>query len=154
MYERFVTKEAFTLIGTEWKGTFSAAANGEIRKQINDFRERMHEIDHVVNPETLIGYSKDHDEVGFTHYIGLQVSKADTVPEGMVAVDVPTKLYAVCAHEKGQEILSTYDNLNRWYESMGYEKDDCGFWFETYRSTYDPMVEEAEFWVYMPVRKK
>src|SRR5690606_835413 len=123
-------------------------------QQINEFRARMHEVDHVVNPETLIGYSQDHDEVGFTHYICLEVTEAEQVPEGMVTFEIPNKLYAVCAHEKGQDVSRTYDNIVNWYESEGYVKDECGFWFEKYASTYDPMLEPADFWIYMPVKKR
>ncbi|SDY03884.1 Predicted transcriptional regulator YdeE, contains AraC-type DNA-binding domain [Evansella caseinilytica] len=154
MYERFVTKEAFTAVGIKWTGTFSAAFEGVIRKEINAFRERMNEIEHVVNPETLLGITTKFTEDGFTYYICLEVSNAEAVPEGMSAITVPAKLYAVCSHEKGQSVDATYDNIATWYQSQGYEKDDTGYGMEKYRSTYDPLAEETEFWVYEPVRKK
>ncbi|MDF2859650.1 MAG: transcription activator effector binding protein [Neobacillus sp.] len=76
------------------------------------------------------------------------------IPDGMVALSIPTYTYAVCEHQKGMNIDKTYEDLASWYTANGYELIPNARSFETYPIHYNPIVDEPEFCVYNPVRLK
>ncbi|MBB6454052.1 putative transcriptional regulator YdeE [Salirhabdus euzebyi] len=151
-----VNKEAFKAVGLKWEGTFEEAGAGEIRKVHAQMQERLNEIQHVVNPETLLGlsYHARPDGKGFTHYAVVEVEKIEEVPTNMVSLSVPTLSYAKCGHKKGQDISQSYNNIYAWIASQGYKENNVDHLthFEKYPMKQDPYTEEPEFEILIPVK--
>ena len=86
-----IRKEAATMIGLKWEGTFAEAGAGGIRKVQTEFKRRLHEIQNVIHPEELLGLSYHVTDTGFVHYVAVRVGNTATpsVPEGMIQLEVP-----------------------------------------------------------------
>ena len=52
-----IRKEAATMIGLKWEGTFAEAGAGGIRKVQTEFKRRLHEIRNVIRRDELLGLS-------------------------------------------------------------------------------------------------
>ncbi|WP_433944452.1 GyrI-like domain-containing protein [Paenibacillus sp. SN-8-1] len=149
-----VEKPAFQAVGIKWEGTFAEAGAGGIRKVIQELQDRLHEIQHVSDPSTLLGLSYQVTESGFIHYSAMQVSGADDIPEGMVSITVPALSYARLEHRKGQNIDKSYERIFAWIEEQGYKKAPGDLTHcEEYPVDQDPHTEEPEFNILIPILK-
>ncbi|RUT33396.1 AraC family transcriptional regulator [Paenibacillus zeisoli] len=147
-----VEKPAFQAVGMEWKGTFAEAGAGGIRQVIQQMHERKQDIQHVSDPETLLGLSYHVTEGGFTHYSVLQVSAVHEIPEGMVSVSVPALSYARLEHRKRQDIDKSYEHIFAWIEEQGYKKAPGDLTHcEEYPVGQDPYTGDPEFNILIPI---
>lgn len=147
-----VRRDSFLAIGLKWEGTFAEAGAGGIRVVHKEMQERLHEIKHVIHPETLLGLSYHFRPGGFTHYAVVQVENVDDIPEGMVSISVPTLTYAKCQHIKGQNIDASYQNMFAWIEQQGYQLDKQDVThFEEYPMAQDPYSNDPEFSIMIPI---
>jgi predicted transcriptional regulator YdeE len=149
---KIVTKPAFHAVGIRWEGTFAEAGAGGIRKVMKEMQDRLHEIEHVINPKFLLGLSYHMRPDGFTHYSVVEVGEVDKIPEGMVAISVPSLTYATCQHIRGQEIERSYKNIYEWIAGMGYSlyEGDLAH-YEEYPIEQDPYSTEPEFKILIPI---
>lgn len=148
-----VTKDAFSAVGLKWTGTFAEAGAGGIRVVQTNMQNRLQEIKHVLNPDTLLGLSIHNFEGGFTHYAVVEVGEINDVPDGMTTITVPSLTYAKCEHQRGQSIELSYNNIFAWIEKQDYElhKDDITH-FEKYSMIHDPYSTDPEFVIMVPVK--
>lgn len=153
-----VSKEAFQAVGLKWEGTFEEAAAGGIRLIHEEMHQRLKEIRHVVNGDTLLGlsYHADSDNTGFIHYAVVEVEKVEDVPEGMTSIFVPSLTYAKCEHRKGQSIEKSYNNIYEWIKAQELVENHVGnlTHFERYPMNQDPYDNDPEFTIMIPVVKK
>lgn len=149
-----VEKPAVQTVGMKWEGTFAEAGAGGIRQVIQQMHERRQEIQHVSDPDTLLGLSYHVTEEGFTHYSVLPVSAVHEIPEGMVSISVPALSYARLEHRKGQNIDRSYERIFAWIEEQGYKKAPGDLTHcEEYPIDQDPYSEDPEFNILIPILK-
>ncbi|MFC4598262.1 GyrI-like domain-containing protein [Cohnella hongkongensis] len=150
-----VTKEGYRAIGLKWEGTFAEAGAGEIRRVHEKLRKRLDEIPRPASLSYFYGlsYHANPDSAGFVHYAVVE-TKDDTgfVPEGMVAIEVPTLSYAKCEHVKGRNIDKSYRNVYEWIERQGHalfrgDLTHC----EIYSLSRDPYDPDPEFTIMIPI---
>ncbi|MFC4409125.1 GyrI-like domain-containing protein [Chungangia koreensis] len=149
-----VSKEEFLAIGFKWEGTFAEAADGGIRRIQAELKNRLEEISGKVNPETLLGlsYHASENSEGFTHYAAVEVSNADSVPEGMVSISVPANRYAQTDHRKGESVVESYNQIYIWIREQGMEASQSGLThFEKYPMAQDPFSTTPAFTIMIPI---
>jgi len=152
---KVVHKPAFRAIGLKWEGTFAEAGAGGIRHIQRELKRRLHEIEHAIQPDTLLGlsYHAYPGGTGFTHYAAIEVGELANVPDGMVEVSVPALAYARCEHRKGQHVERSYQNIYKWIEEQGHALHDGGLThFETYPMQQDPFEKDPEFTILIPIK--
>ncbi|MBO1003334.1 GyrI-like domain-containing protein [Pseudogracilibacillus auburnensis] len=151
------TKHAFHALGIKWEGTFVEAANGSIRTIQQDVKRRLHEIPHIVHPETLLGlsYLAVPDGSGFTHYSAVEVESVNQLPDGMMSISLPTLTYITYNHHKGQVIRESYNKVYDWIKRHHYEENNLNQLtpFEQYPMKQDPFDPDPEFMIMIPVKK-
>lgn len=97
----------------------------EIPKASFILKDRLNEINDVVNPVRLIGafIVEDSTEEEDGYWVCVEVNDITQVPEGMVSIVVPSQKYAVQSHKgPNYEIRNTYDKLHRWIEENKHER--------------------------------
>lgn len=149
-----VTKQSFLAVGLKWEGTFAEAGAGGIRIVQTELQNRLDEIKHVIDSATLLGLSYHTTESGFTHYAVVMVDRFEDLPDGMVAITVPTLSYAKCEHKKEQNIETSYNNIYAWIEQEGYKLHNGDLThFEKYPMKQDPFSSQPEFIIMIPIDK-
>ena len=88
----------------------------------------------------------------------VEVKEKESTPEGMTAIEVPAKEYAVFTHKGAvNEIGKTYDYIyGTWLPESGYEADgshDFEYYDERFNNE-NPMDPQSEVDLYIPVKKK
>lgn len=149
-------KEAFQAVGLKWEGTFAEAGAGGIRAVQLQLQQRLDEIPYAIHKETMLGlsYHAFPGGEGFIHYAAVEVERVDKLPEGMVAVSVPTLTYACCEHRKEHSIEQSYNNIYAWIREQGckeYSPDHLTH-FEKYPMNQDPYGDGPEFTIMIPVQ--
>ncbi len=152
-----VAKEGFRAVGLKWEGTFAEAGAGGIRRIHEKLRARMKEIPEPVSTTHFYGlsYHAYPGGEGFTHYAVIETTDGTGyVPEGMVAVEVPTLNYAKCEHAKGGSIDTSYRNIYKWIEDRGYSVFQGELThFEIYSLSRDPYDPDPEFTIMIPIQR-
>lgn len=157
MEPRIVTKEAFTVVGIPFKGQITSGPyedgenNNEIGKAWDEFNARYCEVKHISGPG--IGLCFGMPDSGEPWYIaGMEVSRAEDVPAGMMARSVPTLKYAVfeCTLPT---IGQTYGYImDQWQAASGYQRGD-GPDFELYDEKWDMNdPQHSTMYIYWPVK--
>jgi AraC family transcriptional regulator len=150
MEPKFVSRPAFTLAGMALRVKPQGKTPGLLW---DEFGPRMGELQHVVGPEVAYGLS-DHMDMAtgeFDYMAGLQVSSADDLPTGMVALEVPAQTYAVfpCTLPGLREVYQEFYGI--WLPRSAYVRAP-GPELEVYGETFDPRDPDSIFDVYVPVR--
>jgi predicted transcriptional regulator YdeE len=147
-----VTKPAFQAVGLEWEGTFAEAGAGGIRVVQTEIKNRLQEIKHVLHPDILLGLSHHIQAGRFTHYAVVEVEQAEDIPPGMLAVSFPAMTYAMCEHQRGQNIDASYTNIFAWIKQQGYELNKASIThFEEYPMAQEPYSKDPQFKIMIPV---
>lgn len=146
------TKESFVAVGFQWEGTFAEAGAGAIRALQQEFKDRLHEIQHRVHSDILLGLSNHIAGDRFTHYCVVEVEKEDEIPEGMISIHIPTHTYARCEHKSGNSIEQNYTNIFTWIEKQGYRLNkETITHFEQYPMWQDVNSKDPEFVIMIPI---
>lgn len=156
MQGRILTKDSFQVVGIGWTGPYTLSR--EIPKLWEQFVKRIHEIPHQVKPGSFV--CPCHDRVtDFTCYIAVEVSEAENVPDGMLALTVPTQRYAVFTHRGSiRNVPATYQRAWKWIEKMGYRKDHSTLGLEVYDHRYTTVTHSLDapdnmFDIYIPIKR-
>jgi lactoylglutathione lyase len=155
MSGRIIQLDSFRAIGLRWEGTWEQAAAGEIREMVERFLERVHEIPHRVRPDTYLGVSY-HRKEGFTYHLCVEVSSVETIPEGMVAIDVPASTYASLRQRQGEAVEAAYERMHQYLKENGLrEKPGPLSILERYPLTPSPVPnEELQVEICIPVARQ
>ncbi|TVX96257.1 GyrI-like domain-containing protein [Cohnella terricola] len=97
----------------------------EIPKASFKLKERLNEINDVVNPTRLVGafVVGDFSEEEDGYWVCIEVKEINKVPEGMVYLVVPKQKYAVIRHKgPNHEIRNTYEKLHKWIKENKFER--------------------------------
>lgn len=92
------------------------------------------------------------NEVGFTYLACVEVECVDSMPDGMVAVTIPTNTYAVFTHSG--HISGMGDTVKRvwgeWLPACG-RRHIAAPDFELYDERWDPTTGLGDIDIYVPV---
>lgn len=157
MEPQIVEKEAFTIVGIPFKGQVTSGPyadgehNNEIGKAWDELNARVAEIRHVTGPGIGLCFGMPNTEQPW-YIAGMQVSRAEDVPAGMMAMTVPGQKYAVfkCTLPT---IGQTYQYImEQWQPRTGYQHADAPD-FELYDEKWDmadPQV--SPLYIYWPIK--
>lgn len=146
---RIVTKEAFTLIGMEYRGTNE---NQEIPQLWGKLIPRFGEFEKLIKTHESYGAARnvDEDSGEFDYLAGYEYNDGEDLPEGMEIWDVPEQKYAVFTATL-PTLMETFKSINEsWLPGSGYERT-CGTEFEYYDETFDPQNSSSIVLLYIPV---
>lgn len=154
MQPKIIQKEGFSVIGLEYYG---ANTDGEIPAMWGELNKRIQEIPNRVNSNTCYGVcspvEKLAEEFKFFYLAGVEVTRTDQIPEGMVAKSVPAAQYAVFSHKGSPDNLDqTYEYImGTWLPNSGYEQVMSPD-FELYDQRFNPESEDSEMFIYIPIK--
>ncbi|WP_243652926.1 GyrI-like domain-containing protein [Tumebacillus sp. BK434] len=154
-----VSLSEFEVVGIELSANLKQIEEQQLAKQAYDsLLSRASEIEGRIGETVYLIqiYPNEPDfnpmVDAFTQVIGYQVSTAATVPNGMVAHQVPSSDYAQFLH-KGleSELGRTYDYLyGQWLPQSG--RQFGGYDFEVWDDRYQPERPENEIEVYVALK--
>ena len=157
MEPRIVEKEAFTVVGIPFKGQISSGPyadgehNNEIGQAWNELNARYAEIKHVTGPGIGLCFGMPNTEQPW-YIAGMQVSRAEDVPAGMMPMTVPNQKYAVfeCTLPA---IGETYQYImEQWQPRTGYQHADAPD-FELYDEKWDMTNPQGSpLYIYWPIK--
>jgi predicted transcriptional regulator YdeE len=154
---RIVGKPAFTVVGLPFTGFVSSSPfegsdqNNEIGKAWDEFNRRVGEIPHISGPVYGVCFAMPNDKEPW-YIAGIEVTRAEDVPAGMMSMTVPAQRYAVfpCTLET---LGATYRYITEeWQPQSGYTHA-AGPDFECYDQDFDPANPRAmKLSVYWPIQ--
>ncbi len=151
MEPKFVTRPAFTIVGMAYCGKNE---NEEIPQLWQEFTPRGPEI--RARRETGHAYGVIYgfdDESGVMDYLaGIEVAEAGDLPQGMIALDLPHKTYAVFECTLPTLMQTMGQIYGTWLPDSGYRRAE-GPEFEFYDERFDPAREDSVNSVFIPVKK-
>ncbi|MEO8601910.1 MAG: GyrI-like domain-containing protein [bacterium] len=153
MQPRIARKTAFHVIGLA--GRFTPATQTQIPALWGRFVPLLERVPQRRDMHTL-GLCVDADpggeEAGFTYVAGVEVERLDQVPDGLMALTVPTNTYAVFTHSGHISRLSdTVRQIwGRWLPASPYRHIAAPD-FEWYDERWDPQSGEGDVDIYVPI---
>lgn len=153
----FEKREAELSVGIG--GSFFPGQTDAIGALWQKFLPRLHEISNRKDYALGICMSK-HPSVEkvegdkFVYFASVPVFSLETVPEGMVACEIPAATYAKFTH-KGPiaDIKHTVEYIwGTWIPESGYELQDAVD-FELYDDRFDPVTESGEVDIFVPIKE-
>lgn len=146
----FESKDAFTVLGLPYHGSNE---DGQIPALWDVFGDREEEFQSLATAAECYGVCTSVDaEDGTIEYVaGVPADEDATIPEGMVAVDLPAAEYAVFTTtlaDLGGDIDAFYEE---WLPNAACERAD-GAEFERYDSGFDGS-QDAELEYFVPVTR-
>ncbi len=158
MEPRFVRPAAVHVVGMA--GRFTPRTTSRIPQLWERFaRGPMDGVPHRAGHHTF-GVCMDADfatleEDGFTYLAGVEVSRVDAVPPGMIAITVPARTYAVLTHHG--HIARLPDTVKyvfgTWLPASGH-RHVASPDFERYDERWEPTTGEGEIDIWVPIAEE
>lgn len=119
----------------------------EIPKASNLLNNRLNELTHVKEPSVQIGAfvveNESDEEDGY--WICVEVEEYGDIPNGMVALTVPSQTYAVIRHQGANyKIRDSYEDLHQWIEENQYSRQKNTWHIEKFYSWSDITEVDVE----------
>ena len=156
---KYVEYEEDILVGEG--GSFGDEPFLEITQLWKNFMPRATKIRNAKRGYSLGVCCRQHPDIplgegdSFVYIAGLPVSKPEEIPEGMVSMKIPASTYAVFTHKGPLDKLPhTIDYIwGTWVPNNAelHKKDAPDF--ELYDERFNPLSEESEFDIYIPVSR-
>jgi len=156
MEPKIEPRAAFHVVGLS--GQVTPAQTTRIPELWSRFAPRMNEVSKRVDQRSyglcLASSGEDAEAGCFTYVAGVEVSQIDAVPEGMIAVTVPTNTYAVFTHRGHvSQIKDTFGRaLGQWLPAAHYRHVAAPS-FEQYDERFNPRTSSGEIDLYLPVAR-
>ena len=152
MEPNIVKREAFKIVGLLYRGKNE---NQEIPQLWGQFGDRGKTIRHIIYAEEAYGVMDNFVKTSgeFDYVAAMAVERLEDIPEGMVGWEVSAQTYAVfpCTLPK---IMEAYNYASKeWLPESAYESAGR-IEFELYGESFNPQDPSAEFYYYMPIKKK
>lgn len=153
MEPKFVNRPAFSVVGMRY---FGKNQNQEISHLWEQANPRFGEIRNLAPKAEAYGICMNVPGAQpgeFEYVAGLEVTKVDDMPEGMVAREVPASKYAMFTHVGSlAELKATYDYIYQtWLPQSGYELTG-GADFELYNEDFKDFAPDSRFYIYVPIK--
>jgi len=152
---KIVLKDAFTVVGLEVITTQEDNnTNFSIPKLWSRFIPRAQEIKSRAAAASLgLCISEGFDDCKFAYLACVEVSNADSIPEGMVARSVPASKYLVFTHKGSvDELGKTYDFIYGTYIPNSTYEIASMVDFELYDERFNPNSPDSELDIYIPIK--
>ncbi len=121
--------------------------------------EKAYSIPGWINRKLRYGVFPESDHIGptkvYTYWVGIEVDSFVVIPEGMEALTLPAREYAVVRCQgPGEQIYQAYRYLDQWIEDNGYERDPQALGFERYDKQRQKEIrpELYDYDIYKPIR--
>lgn len=152
MNAKFVEKNGFTVVGIE--GNANMQNSKEVCPRVwDELLKRTGEIQEAVENKTMYGVCIMINDNDFSYLAGVEVKRADKVPEGMVSKTVANAKYASFTHKGSvMNVGDTYERImNDWLPRSGEKIDMKAPTLEVYdeRFTND---ENSLMEIWMPLK--
>ncbi|MFI8574419.1 GyrI-like domain-containing protein [Rossellomorea aquimaris] len=95
----------------------------EIPKAASKLKEKVHEIQHLVNDQVQLGAFIAEDTTGDLdgYWVGMEVEKIEVIPPGMVSLTIPPQTYVSTFYQGANHgIRDAYRDMHEWAEVNGY----------------------------------
>jgi len=151
---KIITQPAMTLVGLPYQG---ANKNSEIAEVWEEFYRRANEIQHQ-RPTEFYGVCRvpaGLPEGEFEYCAGVPVEKVESLPEGMIKLELPElKCAVIPMHGLIDENLGqTYTDLYEgWLPQSGYSALEAGFDMEVYGKEFNPESKDSVMYVHLPLK--
>jgi AraC family transcriptional regulator len=157
MNYRLVTKESFTVIGFDAKGSHRNPEDKELIGSLwESISKRRHELEYPHNPEIVTGICIPPASNDYYYIAGIEVNDDAEVPPGMSRHSFPENHYMVFTH-KGPvtRLFDTYARIwGEWFPASGYKMvDGPELEIVDYGICSDPFSEQYEMDIYIPIYK-
>lgn len=152
---KIVSMDAITFVGIEKRFTFDTIS--EIHMLWMEFMPLEGSIQNKVKPTEAWGASYNMDysvQPGeFTYFVGVEVSDAKNIPDGMTVHVAPASKYAKFTHYGSLDNLSeTYTYIyNIWFPQSGYGMG-MGNELELYGKKFNPQSDTSEMYIFVPIK--
>ena len=150
MNTQIVTKDAFTVVGVRIRTRPKSSEIAQLWRQQGD---RLHEIQHVAEPDAAYGVMQMTDpEAGVLEYMAaMAVTTAEDLPAGMSSWTVPAATY-VMVETTLPQIGQAFDFLHgEWIPASAYDFGG-GPELEWYGPEFNPHNPSSKLSVYIPVK--
>jgi AraC family transcriptional regulator len=153
MEPKFIHKDLFHIVGLQ----VHSSKSQDIPMLWDQLDQVHHNIQHKVSETVFLGVMEPTGvNVEFNYIAGLEVSKQENVPEGMVGKTFPANEYVVFTHKGTTETLQdTYQYIyGTWFPKNGFDRG-IGPEFELYDDGrfFGPMNLNSEIDIYIPIPK-
>ena len=126
MEPELITKNEFKVIGMRIICDWSQLQT-EMSKLWKNFIQRVEEIKNRTS-DYMIDMCLQVVENDFTQLICVEVSDLSYVPEGMIALTIPSQTYAYLKHEgPTEDIWKSFEELQNWIKERGLIIDPLDF---------------------------
>jgi predicted transcriptional regulator YdeE len=125
-----------------------------IPRAAHQLRERIAEINGVVDPHLLVGVYKPGETVAEEdgYWVCVRVDPIADIPDGMVAMSVPSQRYAVKWHYGlRNEVSHTYQKLHHLLDEAGHRRKPNAWNVEMQRNWGLPEESEIEMDLYCTI---
>lgn len=97
----------------------------EIPKAASKLKERVHEIQHIIDKQVQLGAFIAEDTTADLdgYWVGVEVEKIDVIPPGMVSLSIPPQAYVSTFYQgMNHGIRDAYREMHEWAELNGYAR--------------------------------
>jgi predicted transcriptional regulator YdeE len=97
----------------------------EIPKAASKLKERVHEIQHLINKHVQLGAFIAEDTAGDLdgYWVGMEVEKIEVIPPGMVSLTIPPQTYVSTFYQgTNHGIRDAYRDMHEWADINGYTR--------------------------------
>ncbi|MDT9024182.1 GyrI-like domain-containing protein [Rossellomorea yichunensis] len=97
----------------------------EIPKAASKLKERVHEIQHLINKQIQLGAFIAEDTTGDLdgYWVGMEVEKIEVIPPGMVSLTIPPQTYVSTFYQgTNHGIRDAYRDMHEWAGINGYAR--------------------------------
>jgi predicted transcriptional regulator YdeE len=123
-----------------------------IPKLAHELKQRVNEIQHIVNPHLMIGAFKGDSGSEDGYWACVQVEKFGDIPQGMQTIVVPPNRYAVKWHYGHRsQVSSTYGKLQELIDEAGFNHLSKSWGIEILRNWGNPEEGEIEMDLYCTI---
>lgn len=159
MNYKLVKSEDVFMIGIKAQMSFQTI-NEETGKLARQFMPRRHEVKNRVGTHTMslqrynhFDFKSFNPSLTFEKWVGVEVSDASFIPEGMELLTIPAGNYLVFKYQgTAQDFPQFWQQLHGyWLPNSEFELDNRPH-FEKLPEGYNPMDSESEEEVWVPVK--
>jgi predicted transcriptional regulator YdeE len=123
-----------------------------IPKLALELKQRINEIQQIVNPHLMIGAFKGDSDSEDGYWACVQVKQFGDIPQGMHTIVVPPNHYAVKWHYGHRsQVSSTYRKLQELIDEAGFNHLNKSWGIEILRNWGNPEEGEIEMDLYCTI---
>jgi predicted transcriptional regulator YdeE len=144
-----VIQRKLKLVGQCATGNFPQSFPDVAINVQKDFENRRSEVRNVVDPEVIFSPYLSNNLVA-TYFACVEVKEFDSIPNGMMAIDIPMTTYAKISCSN-KTIDRGYERIFSWMKDNGYRQVSVEKALPIEIFYYEDNVEEEIVELYIPI---